>query len=255
MAGDETHRMRRLPMGQRYAKLGRRRQCRGDTRHHAHADAGSLQRLDLLAGAAENHRVAGFQPHHAFALAGQLDHQRVDIVLLAGGPLAALAHHHPLRFAPRQLQHIVGNQIVEQDHIGGLQRAHCLEREQFGIARPGTNQGDLAHDAASRIGQGQQAFRLRFLGGAIEGVIGEAFPEAAPRRLIGQQHCQPAPDRLGRRCPSAERQRQGGFDTAADRLRQHRRRTIGGNADHHRRAVDDGAELHIAESRLVDDAA
>jgi hypothetical protein len=43
------------------------------------------------------------------------------------------------------------------------------------------------------------------------------------------------------------------FELGADRLAEHRRGAVGGDADHQRRAVDDGAEGEVAELRLVDD--
>ena len=42
------------------------------------------------------------------------------------------------------------------------------------------------------------------------------------------------------------------LDLAPDRLAQDRRGAVGRDADHHRRTVDDRAELEIAEGRLVD---
>ena len=42
------------------------------------------------------------------------------------------------------------------------------------------------------------------------------------------------------------------LDLAPDRLAQDRRGAVRRDADHHRRTVDDRAELEIAEGRLVD---
>ena len=82
---------------------------------------------------------------------------------------------------------------------------------------------------------------------------GEHLPElaAAGERQPGLFH-RIAPARSGLR-PSGKAVRQQGFELGADRLREHRRRAVGRNADHQRRAVDDGAEGKIAERRLVDD--
>src|SRR3546814_5427111 len=57
----------------------------GDARHHLDRNAGSAQASDFLAGATEDHRIAGFQPHDMLALAGQPHHQCVDVILPAAG--------------------------------------------------------------------------------------------------------------------------------------------------------------------------
>ena len=80
-----------------------------------------------------------------------------------------------------------------------------------------------------------------------------------PPRSAGGRRCRcfrPAKlgaPRLGGLGPAREARRQQRLDARADGLAEHRRRTVGGDADDQRRAVDDGAELEGAEGRLVDD--
>ena len=75
---------------------------------------------------------------------GQRDHQRIDLLLLAGGREAGLADHHLLGLAAGEIEDAGRDQIVDQDHVGGLQRAHGAQREQFGIAGAGADQRDGA---------------------------------------------------------------------------------------------------------------
>jgi hypothetical protein len=83
----------------------------------------------------------------------------------------------------------------------------------------------------------------------------KTFPESTAQTSRRQTLGDRLADALGGGGPGPERGRQERFDAAADRLRQNGRRAIGGNADHHRRAVDDGAELHVAMIGFVDGAA
>ena len=60
-------------MGDRDARVGGRRDARGDAGNDLEADACLGQRLGLLAAAAEHERVAALQPHHPPARASVLD--------------------------------------------------------------------------------------------------------------------------------------------------------------------------------------
>ena len=61
------------------------------------------------------------------------------------------------------------------------------------------------------------------------------------------------PRALGGGAPLAEGARQDRLDAPPDGLAENRRRAVGRDADDDRRAVDDGAELEVAEGGLVDD--
>jgi hypothetical protein len=49
---------------------------------------------DLLAGPAEDHRIAAFQAHHAFARLGERHHHPIDVVLFPGQSVSGLADQH-----------------------------------------------------------------------------------------------------------------------------------------------------------------
>ena len=65
MAGDVLHTPRIAAAGQRDAEPARRALRRGDAGHDLDRDAGVAAGRDLLAGAAEDHRIAALEPHHA----------------------------------------------------------------------------------------------------------------------------------------------------------------------------------------------
>ena len=192
-------------------------------------------------------------------LLASVDHQRVDVVLLAGGAVAGLADQHLLGLAAREFEHVTDDQIVEQDHVGRLQRAHRAQRQQLRIARPGADQGH-------RAGLGRRAPALRVsaskssksavrrcLFGLRQRVRGEQLPEAPARRerkAGGLDRVAPAPRRFR---PGGKAARDQRLELRADRLAEHRRGAVGRNADHQRRAIDDRAEGEVAEFRLVDD--
>jgi len=58
--------------------------------------------------------------------------------------LAAFADRHALGLAAREFDDIRGDKVVVEDDIGCLQRPHGFERQQFGIARSGTDERDVA---------------------------------------------------------------------------------------------------------------
>ena len=71
VAGDERQRLRVIAMRERNARV-RGAACRGsDARHDFEANACSRERFELFAAAAEDERIAAFQPAHALALAAR----------------------------------------------------------------------------------------------------------------------------------------------------------------------------------------
>ena len=59
--GDEADRLRPIPVGQRYARIGRAPERGGDAGNDLEVDAVPAQRLDLLAAAAEDERVPSLE--------------------------------------------------------------------------------------------------------------------------------------------------------------------------------------------------
>ena len=71
MAGGEDQRRGDAAQRQRQFEIGGGGEGRGDAGHDLDRDAGVAQRRHLLAGAAEDQRIAGLQPHDALALRGR----------------------------------------------------------------------------------------------------------------------------------------------------------------------------------------
>ena len=68
-------------MGHRDSVVGRNRQRRGHPGDDLEGDAVGPQKLQLLAAASEEERIAAFQPHHAFSLQRLLEENPVDLLL------------------------------------------------------------------------------------------------------------------------------------------------------------------------------
>ena len=151
MAGDVLQASHLAPLGQRSRQPGRGALRGGDAGNDLDGNAGGPAGGNLFAGAAEDQGIAALEAHHPLAAFGQRDHERVDLVLPAGGGVAGLAHQHLLRFAARELEDLVRNQIIEQDNVRRLQRAYRAQGEQFWIAGPRADQGDAAGIAGGRV--------------------------------------------------------------------------------------------------------
>ena len=81
----------------------------------------------------------------------------------------------------------------------------------------------------------------------------EALPEAPAVGEIRDPLLQPSAPALRRARPAGQTQGNHAFDPGADRLAEHWGRAIGRDSNYDRCAIDDRAELNVAEFRLVDD--
>ena len=57
-------------------------------------------------------------------------HQDIDLILVAGGAEAGFADQEFARLAAYEIEHLGGDETVEHDHVGRLQRAnrtHCKQ--------------------------------------------------------------------------------------------------------------------------------
>lgn len=209
---------------------------------------------DHLAGTAEHHRIAGRQTNDTLAGFSELGHHVTDIRL----PVAGLpADPHALRLTPSEFQNLRRNQGIEQDDIGGLQGAHGLEGQKLGVARTGADQRDRTEGGGFRepfgISKKHPAYALLRRIRCRKGKVGKAFPEG-PTLLAGfELSVNGIAQGLRQYRPALQATRQQRLDLAADGLCEDRGGTIRRNRDDDGRAVDDGAELELAEFRLVDD--
>ena len=117
MGGDELQAPRHGALGERNLERGRRAQRRGDAGDDLDRNAGRLAPRDLLRRAAEDHRVAALETDHDLALPREGHHHRGDVVLLAGGAVAALADVDLVGLAPCHVDDRGGRR--------GCRRARC----------------------------------------------------------------------------------------------------------------------------------
>jgi hypothetical protein len=111
-------------------------------------DAMRLERIDLLAGAAEHHGIAALQPCHALAIPGESDDQRVDLGLGERVVPLLLAHQNALGIAPTHLDGGGRHKMIVDDNIGLLQQPLRPQRQQILGARPCPDQPDDARAVA-----------------------------------------------------------------------------------------------------------
>ena len=110
----------------------------------SHLDAGVAQVLDLLAAAAEDEGVAALEAHHVLAFARRHDHQLLDEGLRRALAAAALADVHDAR-AGRGVARTISSltRSSTSSTVARLDRLDGLERQQFGVAGAGADQGAL----------------------------------------------------------------------------------------------------------------
>ena len=77
-----------------------------------------------------------------FAGLGLLDHQFVDERLRRGLAATAFAHPHDAHMRRDELNNGVTDQVVDQDHGGGLQGLEGLEGEQIRVSWTGADQAN-----------------------------------------------------------------------------------------------------------------
>ena len=131
-------------MRDRDARVGGRRDSGGDARHHLKGNGGLGDRLGLLPAAAEHKGIAPFQAHHDLAGPCAVDHQPVDLGLIAVLPATPPADVDPLGLGPHMLQQRRVGEIIVDDHLGLLQAFLPAKGQQLRVPRPGAHQIDFA---------------------------------------------------------------------------------------------------------------
>src|SRR3990170_5019428 len=109
--------------------LGKRNQQRGgcslsggnarnDQDFHARGPAGR----DLLGCSAEDQGIASLEPNDILSRLSKLDHQCVDLRLVARDTVPSLADRNPFRLAARKLKYFRADQPIMKNDGRGLQR-------------------------------------------------------------------------------------------------------------------------------------
>jgi hypothetical protein len=117
---------------------------RGNARHNFELDAGTRERLRLLASAPEHKRIAAFQTTYQLTLAGTRHEELVDIALPHAIGFTSAPHANLLSLYPRQAQQVFVYQEVVDDAVGSLEDLFPLERQQPRVAGSRANEIDFA---------------------------------------------------------------------------------------------------------------
>lgn len=94
------------------------------------------------AAAAEDERVAAFQPHGRFTVLRLADQQRVDAGLRHRVMAFLLADEDLAALRVGEIENGRADQPVMDDDVGGLDQAQCTDGQQFRISRSRANDMD-----------------------------------------------------------------------------------------------------------------
>ena len=114
---------------------GRHSGERRHARHDLEGDAGRGQRLDLLAAAAEDERVAALQPHHLEACSPELDEQLVQL-----GLSELLARDHE-RLRGRLLDELGRDEDVVDERVAATDQLEPADGDETRVARARRRRG------------------------------------------------------------------------------------------------------------------
>ena len=222
MGRDQPQPLGSLAVGEWDPCRSRTAHSRGDARHHGKGHPSLCQCSHFLAATAEDEGVAPLETNHQQALPGMLDQQRGDFLLGDVVRPGGLAHIDQHGLGSCQGQDGRTDQAIMHHHIGGLQQAQRLERQQVRIARASTHQ---SHMARGRCGSMVQHLADGCLdGGRIKGcdksrMVQQAVPGGAAHPGIskpldlGAQHAKPC-------CERIEKGRQARFELGLETPRQ-----------------------------------
>lgn len=241
--------------GQRPARDGSRSACRRHPRHHRPVEARGIECGGLLVEPPEDRGIAPLQPHHHPPRCGFAHEQVVDVGLCPGRAIGNLAHGNDPGLATGKFKDRGVDQPVVHDDIRLVQEPPRLQRQEFGIPRPGTDQ---MHDAPPGLhAPGQKPFQLGLgrrctvLQRPRPGLEIEARPEHPPGARL--ERLDPATKSLTDPGKGAQRRRQQLLDPGLDPAGQDRRGALGADGNRHRIAIDDGRRDEIAALEIVDD--
>jgi hypothetical protein len=192
MPGRENQ-LRRVPaMGERHAKICGRSEGGSDSRHDLDGHAGSAKRSDLLSGAPEDRRIAGFETNDAVTLACQSNQKAIDFLLWGGWATFAFADWDAHGIASRHVENIFGDKCIMHEDIGFLEQTLCAQGQEIRGPRAGSHERDPANWRPRRGGVersdanascvGDISGDRRVGGGTVE----KRGPETAAVSRIGQ---------------------------------------------------------------------
>jgi hypothetical protein len=133
--GRKYHAARNQPLRKRHAEVSARRERGRNTRNNFDLDRVRFQKADLFVRAAEEHRVATFEPHHHAVAARGVGETLVDEALRSGMAAAAFSDGD-FHGAFCQRERFRVNQGVVEHYAGLGQQPRRAKREEVRRARP-----------------------------------------------------------------------------------------------------------------------
>ncbi len=206
--GDERDRAREPAVGDGDARVGRRRQARGDAGDDLVGDPLRAQPQGLLAAAPEHERIAALQAQHGAPGQGVADHQLLGLLLGHRGAAALLAHEDELGAGAGAVERGGSDEPVVEDHVGAGDQLQRPRGQQPGIAGPGADEVHASAAAAAILSRHRRPSRARH-----RGAPRRRRPAAAPRpRFPAPPAALPRPraHRPPRQSRRADRPRPGG---------------------------------------------
>ncbi|CCJ89637.1 hypothetical protein BN132_1565 [Cronobacter turicensis 564] len=255
MAGDEHRALGVITVGQRNTGVSRGAAGRRNAGHYLKRHARGFGRFQFFAAAPENKRVAAFQAHHGFALAGEINQHLVGLMLRHRVRARAFPDTDAVGVATHQIQHAVAHQMVVKHDIRLLHHLQTAQRQQPGVAGARAHQNDFALRALRRV---QFGFQHRFGGAGVacghqarKAAAKGFFPEATASVGRGNTRFNTIAKTTRDLGHPSEACRQQRFDFLAQQSRQHRRVAAGGDSDDERRAVDNRRKNKRAQRLIV----
>ena len=135
-------------MCQRNAGIGGTAGCRSNARDDLERHTLFGQGVDFLTAATEDKGIAALESHDALAFLRLVSEQPVDVFLAHGVVVALLADIDPFSIASGHVENGLCDQPVIDDDISLLHATQGPEGQEIGVARPATDQVDLAHAVA-----------------------------------------------------------------------------------------------------------
>ena len=144
VAGDDSEAGGDAAVRHRDAGRGHPADRRGHPRHDGRLEARVRERLEFLATAAEDERVAALEAHDALARARVLDERGVDLLLRHRHAAWRLAGVDALRVIGAGVEQRRGGEAVVEHDLGLAQRLQAALRHEARIARSRADEPDVA---------------------------------------------------------------------------------------------------------------
>jgi hypothetical protein len=142
VAGEDRERRRQIAVGQRNSSVGGHRDCRGHAGHHLEGNTGSRQRFGFFSAPTEHERIAALQADDVQPAPRAVEKQLGDHRLLDALAAAVFADQDAFRRCRRIVEQPRAGEIVVNHHVGALEPADAVERDEAWRARPGADQID-----------------------------------------------------------------------------------------------------------------